>query len=301
MYFQVEVWAGCTRLQAVAADRGPMAKSRVSMEKQENTRLSDGYLSSYALHPETQHITLVISPLRSLMLDQVSRWSSRGVRCAALLRKQDMKQETVADLHKGVCKIVYSSPEAIMTPIWWEWVRLSKNSITLLCIDEAHCLAKWGGTFREQYLKIVELRCRLASTPVMMLTATATSEMVTAIIGAMHLKEDAVLKVARLPDRPNIHLTVKTLPSKAFDKALGWYVSEIKAKGSLATKALIYARQVDHVASIYHWLMLELGSAAYSSSTRDVHSRVVEMYHSSTDADSHTRIASSVVDAQSAL
>ncbi|XP_014666806.1 PREDICTED: ATP-dependent DNA helicase Q-like SIM isoform X2 [Priapulus caudatus] len=213
-----------------------------------------------------------------------------------------MDKETVADLHKGLFTLVFSSPEAIMSPTWWEWVRLNRKKIALLCIDEAHCLTKWGETFRDHYLSITELGSRLPKTPVMMLTATATPVMVEQIIGHMHLKQDAVVYVTLLPDRPNIHLEVKTVNIKSFEDTLGWYLAELKSKVDSAPKAIIYARQVDQVGEIYHWLMRELGSSAFAIDTpAEVHNRTVEMYHAATDVDSQRRIASTIADTTSSI
>ncbi|XP_071500236.1 ATP-dependent helicase wrn-1-like [Diadema antillarum] len=245
------------------------------------------------LNPETRHMTLVVSPLKSLMMDQMRRWESHGIRTAAILGHSgmDMDRLTENDLMNGERDLIFTSPEAIMSPKWWKWVRKFQERICLLVLDEVHCLTKWGLTFREEYLRVHTLRSRLTC-PVLMLSATCTDRMVTAVCENLSLRREEVKIVALSPDRPNIHLEIARVPNK--QEALGWYIEELKQKGTRARKTIIYARHIDHVSELYLWINESLQKDGHSTGSEQpctVHNRLSEMFHASTDIDSQERIS----------
>ncbi|HJJ55916.1 MAG TPA: ATP-dependent DNA helicase [Methanocorpusculum sp.] len=119
-------------------------------------------------------LTVVISPLISLMKDQVDHLSSQGVHVETLNSTQtfDEKAEIERKLVTGLIKIIYVSPERAITP---QFINiLSKCKISLFAIDEAHCISIWGHQFRPEYRKIKSLREKFKNIPVIALTATAT-------------------------------------------------------------------------------------------------------------------------------
>jgi ATP-dependent DNA helicase RecQ len=119
-------------------------------------------------------ITLVISPLISLMNDQVENLKKRGISAIALhsgLTKNESEIE-YSNFKNGKYKFVYVSPERIKTERFRDIISIA--NITLLAIDEAHCISQWGYDFRPDYLLISELRSFLKNVPVIALTASAT-------------------------------------------------------------------------------------------------------------------------------
>lgn len=118
-------------------------------------------------------ITLVISPLISLMHDQVSNLAEHGVEAVFLnssLSYQD-SQRTKQKILRGEVKLVYVSPEGILSNHLSEF--FNQVEVSLIAIDEAHCMSQWGHEFRKDYTRLGELRTRFKGVPVLALTATA--------------------------------------------------------------------------------------------------------------------------------
>jgi len=119
-------------------------------------------------------LTLVVSPLIALMKDQVDALQANGI-AATFLNSSLSAQEFQARLrgvYHGDYRLLYMAPERLMLP---ESLNdLQKWQVNLLAIDEAHCISEWGHDFRPEYRRLVELRERFPSLPIMALTATAT-------------------------------------------------------------------------------------------------------------------------------
>lgn len=120
-------------------------------------------------------ITLVISPLISLMKDQVDALDQAGIP-ATFLNSTLSQTETSArllDLEAGKYRILYVAPERLESSLFLE--QLQKMNVSMVAVDEAHCISQWGHDFRPSYLRIKELKTELKSNPVFLaLTATAT-------------------------------------------------------------------------------------------------------------------------------
>lgn len=126
-------------------------------------------------------ICIVISPLISLMKDQVFQLQKRGISAEAVysgMRHADIDR-ILDNCVLGRVKLLYLSPERLTTDLAKE--RIKRMKVNLLAVDEAHCISQWGYDFRPAYLNIAELREQLPDTPVLALTATATPEVVTDI------------------------------------------------------------------------------------------------------------------------
>lgn len=126
-------------------------------------------------------ICIVISPLISLMKDQVFQLQKRGISAEAVysgMRHADIDR-ILDNCVLGRVKLLYLSPERLTTDLARE--RIKRMKVNLLAVDEAHCISQWGYDFRPAYLNIAELREQLPDTPVLALTATATPEVVTDI------------------------------------------------------------------------------------------------------------------------
>ncbi|MBQ0016392.1 MAG: RecQ family ATP-dependent DNA helicase [Bacteroidales bacterium] len=119
-------------------------------------------------------ITIVISPLIALMKDQVQQLKDRGIKAAFLVSGMNgHEQEIVYNncLH-GSCKLLYISPERLRLRIFVEHLR--QMQVSLVAVDEAHCISQWGYDFRPAYLEISKIRLIHPNAPILALTATAT-------------------------------------------------------------------------------------------------------------------------------
>ncbi len=123
-------------------------------------------------------VCLVITPLIALMKDQVANLRERGVKASAIHSgmTRDEINVTLDNCIFGGVKFLYLSPERIGTEMFQG--KLSQMQVSLLAIDEAHCISQWGYDFRPSYLKVAEIRDLLPNVPVLALTATATPEVV---------------------------------------------------------------------------------------------------------------------------
>lgn len=123
-------------------------------------------------------ICLVVTPLISLMKDQVDNLRERGIKAAAVYSGMS-RDEIVTTLENcifGGFKFLYVSPERLSSDIFL--TKLQAMDVCLLVVDESHCISQWGYDFRPSYLKIADIRQKLAGVPVLALTATATREVV---------------------------------------------------------------------------------------------------------------------------
>ena len=154
-----------------------------------------------------QGLTVVVSPLISLMKDQVDGLKQNGVPAAYLASTLgDRERQGIEDaLRRGELKLLYVSPERMVRPSFLEWlVRLGLEAIA---IDEAHCISHWGHDFRPEYRLLGELRGE-RELPIQALTATATERVAEDIKAQLRL-EDPALVVGDF-DRPN--LTYRVVP-----------------------------------------------------------------------------------------
>lgn len=151
-------------------------------------------------------LTLVVSPLIALMKDQVDALQSLGIKAARLDSSLD-KDETLAiynSLYDGSLKLLYVSPERLKNERFVQ--RLSQLTISLLAIDEAHCISEWGHNFRPDYLLLADLAKKLRVERVLALTATATPAVAADICKQFSIKPEHHIQTSFA--RPNLQLRV---------------------------------------------------------------------------------------------
>ena len=158
-------------------------------------------------------ITLVVSPLISLMQDQVKALNDAGIHAAfinsALTEGQIRKALSLAA--QGVYKIIYVAPERLES---WEFQEFAaRTEISMVTVDEAHCISQWGQDFRPSYVKIVDFIRRLQRRPIVSaFTATATEEVRRDILRALQLANPKVVVTGF--DRENLYYSVEHIRKK---------------------------------------------------------------------------------------
>lgn len=141
-------------------------------------------------------ICLVVTPLIALMKDQVQNLRKRGIKAVAIYSGMT-QQEIIIALENcifGDYKFLYISPERLATDIFR--TKLKSMKVNMITVDESHCISQWGYDFRPAYLKIAEIRDLLPGVPVLALTATATTDVVTDIQQKLLFKEENVFRMS---------------------------------------------------------------------------------------------------------
>lgn len=158
-------------------------------------------------------ITLVISPLISLMKDQVEALNQAGIHAAYFNSSLSQAQyyKALSFARQGRYPIIYVAPERLMTEVFLEFALHTK--IAMVAVDEAHCVSQWGQDFRPSYLKIVEFIEKLEHRPIVSaFTATATQEVKEDIISILRLQDPAISATGF--DRSNLYFAVQSPKDK---------------------------------------------------------------------------------------
>lgn len=170
-------------------------------------------------------ITIVISPLISLMQDQVKSLNEAGINAAYInsTLSESQMYKALDYAANGKYKIIYVAPERLETMSFMTFAK--KADISMVTIDEAHCISQWGQDFRPSYLKIVDFIDSLSKRPVVSaFTATATSEVKTDIECILKLKDPRVVVTGF--DRKNLYYSVEHLSGKKKDAYIAAYIKE---------------------------------------------------------------------------
>lgn len=157
-------------------------------------------------------LCLVITPLIALMKDQVRNLRERGIKATAIYSGMT-REEIVIALENcifGNYKFLYVSPERLDTEIFQ--IKLRSMHVSLITVDESHCISQWGYDFRPAYLKIADMRQLLPGVPVIALTATATPEVVSDIQQRLQFRQENVFRMSF--ERKNLAYVVRHTEDK---------------------------------------------------------------------------------------
>lgn len=199
-------------------------------------------------------ITIVISPLISLMQDQVKSLNEAGINAAYInsTLSESQMYKALDYAANGKYKIIYVAPERLETMSFMTFAK--KADISMVTIDEAHCISQWGQDFRPSYLKIVDFIDSLSERPVVSaFTATATSEVKTDIECILKLKAPRVVVTGF--DRKNLYYSVEHLSGKKKDAYIAGYIKE-----HMDESGIIYCATRKNVDKLYD----EFGSLGIS-------------------------------------
>lgn len=195
--------------------------------------------------------TLVFSPLKALMKDQVDKLLDKGLSVADRVDSTQTAEEqerVYQRMREGSTRLVYIAPERIRDPKLIAALKVAKN-VTQIVVDEAHCVHMWGQSFRPDYLYISSLvemikEKRGRRPPVAALTATATPRIRQAIADRLHLRDNYVL-IQRNPDRPELRFIVYN------SKSPGFQIRSRRDKMRILMRILRSADRKDENAIVY--------------------------------------------------
>lgn len=196
---------------------------------------------------------LVISPLIALMNDQVNNLRNKGISAVAVTSSMNFKEIDVAlnNAALGHVQFLYVSPERIENENFRQ--KLSYLPITLIAVDEAHCISQWGYDFRPSYLKIAELRTYFPTVSIIALTASATKDVVEDIQHKLQFNKQQVFRQSFV--RKNIRYVVQLEENK--------YERLLKIIHNIGGSGIIYVRNRKKTEEISKWLIQQQISSGF--------------------------------------
>lgn len=189
-------------------------------------------------------LCLVITPLIALMKDQVQNLRNKGIKATAVysgMTGQDIVTALENCIYGGY-KFLYISPERLGTESFR--LRLRHMQVSMITVDESHCISQWGYDFRPAYLKIADIRDMLPGVPVLALTATATPEVVKDIQEKLHFREENVFRMSF--ERKNLTYVVRRTEDKAGEL--------LHILSSVGGSAIVYVRNRRRTKELAEWL-----------------------------------------------
>ncbi len=194
--------------------------------------------------------TVVVSPLIALMQDQQEKLAEVGIDAASVNSTlTDSEEASVRDaILDGDHKLIYVTPERLENEDYLEV--LMEQGVSLLVIDEAHCVTQWGHDFRPAYLSIRTAREKLGKPPVMALTATATSEVVADILTQLAISDAEIVQFGI--ERKNlVFQVINTLSEAAKQEQISSLLNSLEGTG------IIYTSTVKIAIELHQWLIAQ--------------------------------------------
>ncbi|MEF1330908.1 RecQ family ATP-dependent DNA helicase [Vibrio sp. M260121] len=225
--------------------------------------------------PATQlpHLTLVISPLLALMKDQLSFLQSRGIAAASIDSSQSREetQQVMADVKNGHIKILMISVERLKNERFREFIR--QIPLSLMVVDEAHCISEWGHNFRPDYLKLPQYQRELNIPQTLLLTATATP----AVIEDMQSKFDIAGENITVTGFYRSNLDISVLPCEEENKLT--QLSDIIAAAP-KLPSIVYVTQQQTAEQVANSLIrLDINAHAYHAGMKsDIREKIQQQF-----------------------
>jgi ATP-dependent DNA helicase RecQ len=215
-------------------------------------------------------LTVVVSPLISLMKDQVDALNARGLAAAFINSTLTSSQvsDRLARAGRGDIKLLYVAPERFDVGTTAE--RLRSMGVSLLAVDEAHCISEWGHDFRPSYLRMRDVRERLGAPPTIALTATATPEVRKDIALQLALRNPSVIVTGF--DRTNLHYHV--LPTRNEQEKDDALVQTLRDHEGVAVIYASTRRNVERIAGVLE--RARVSATAYHAGLDDAHRHDVQ-------------------------
>ena len=198
-------------------------------------------------------VCIVVTPLIALMKDQVDNLRKRGISAVAVHSGLTPRQIDIAldNCVYGDIKFLYIAPERLVTEVFR--LRVQKMKVSLLAVDEAHCISQWGYDFRPSYLRIAEIRELIPDTPILALTASATKVVEQDIVDKLSLADPAILRSSFARD--NLSYSVRAVDDK--NEQL------LRIIGNVPGTGIVYVRTREGAEKIASWLRDQGESADY--------------------------------------
>jgi ATP-dependent DNA helicase RecQ len=215
-------------------------------------------------------LTVVVSPLISLMKDQVDALTARGLPAAFINSTLTSGQvnDRLVRAQRGEIKLLYVAPERFDAGHTAE--RLKAMGVSLLAVDEAHCISEWGHDFRPSYLRMRLVRDRLGAPPTIALTATATPEVRRDIAAQLALRSPTIIVTGF--DRTNLHYHV--LPTRTDQEKDDMLVQTLREHEGLAVVYASTRRNVERITGVLE--RARVPAAAYHAGLDDAHRHEVQ-------------------------
>ncbi len=215
-------------------------------------------------------LTIVVSPLISLMKDQVDALTARGLPAAFINSTLTGAQvsDRLSRAARGDIKLLYVAPERFDAGTTAE--RLRAMGVSLLAVDEAHCISEWGHDFRPSYLRMRHVRERLGAPPTVALTATATPEVRRDIAAQLALRNPMIIVTGF--DRTNLHYHV--LPTRNDTEKDDALVQTLREHEGLAVVYASTRRNVERIAGVLE--RARISATAYHAGLDDAHRHEVQ-------------------------
>ena len=198
-------------------------------------------------------ICVVVTPLVALMKDQVDGLHRRGINAVALHGGLSPRSIDIAldNCVYGDVKFLYVAPERLRSEIFV--ARVQKMNVSLIAIDEAHCISQWGYDFRPSYLEIGRLRRLVPDAPVLALTASATERVAQDIMRLLAFKDGGIVRSGYA--RPNVSFVVRRCDDKR--EQLARVLSNVEGS------SIVYVRSRERAVKVCEWLTEQGFSAQF--------------------------------------
>lgn len=189
-------------------------------------------------------LCIVVTPLVALMKDQVDNLQRRGIKAVALHSGLSSRNIDIIldNCVYGDVKFLYVAPERLSNEVFR--VRVAKMKVSLIAVDEAHCISQWGYDFRPSYLEISQLRAILPDVPILALTASATDKVAKDVMRLLRFDEEVVMRSSYA--RPNLSYVVRRCDDK--NEHLSRVLSNVEGA------AIVYVRSRERSAKVCEWL-----------------------------------------------